>query len=83
MALSTIRVISVIVCIPFYTLLERKVLGYIQLRKGPKKVGFIGLLQPITDGVKLILKEGTYPLRVKGLVYWLCPFVRFLLMLFT
>jgi NADH:ubiquinone oxidoreductase subunit H len=43
----------------FYTLLERKILSYSQNRLGPNKVVFIGLLQPLLDGFKLILNEKT------------------------
>lgn len=64
-----IRVIRVVLMIPFLTLWERKVLRYIQLRKGPKKVGFIGIPQPITDGVKLVLKERGFIRRSRSLVF--------------
>lgn len=50
-----------LLAIAFYTLLERKVLGYIQLRKGPNKVGIAGLPQPLADAVKLFTKEQTKP----------------------
>jgi NADH-quinone oxidoreductase subunit H len=54
----------------FLTLLERKILGYVQNRKGPTKVLFIGLLQPVVDGGKLILKR----LLIEKIYYFFIPF---------
>ena len=46
----------------FLTLLERNILGYLDIRKGPNEVGFVGILQPFSDAIKLFSREKTFPL---------------------
>nr|UPL65480.1 NADH dehydrogenase subunit 1 [Cryptorhamphus sp.] len=65
--------ICILVSVGFVTLLERSVLGYIQLRKGPNKVGFLGLLQPFSDGIKLFFKEQSYPYMSNFMIYYFSP----------
>nr|WLV90316.1 NADH dehydrogenase subunit 1 [Rhacodactylus sp. KGeiss-2023a] len=73
--------IPILLAVAFLTLLERKLLGYMQLRKGPNIVGPMGLLQPIADGVKLFTKEPIRPSTSSSILFISTPALALLLAL--
>nr|URH16456.1 NADH dehydrogenase subunit 1 [Kalotermitidae sp. A SH-2022a] len=66
-------IILVLVGVAFLVLLERSVLGYVHIRKGPNKVGFIGLFQPFSDAISLFTSEQYFPLVSNYLCYYFSP----------
>nr|ARH54103.1 NADH dehydrogenase subunit 1 [Arachnobas tricolor] len=78
---SLILIISILVGVAFLTLMERKVLGYIHIRKGPNKLGVAGFMQPFGDAIKLFSKEQSYPLMSNLGLYLISPVMNLFLSL--
>uniref|UniRef100_A0AAU7N2S6 NADH-ubiquinone oxidoreductase chain 1 n=1 Tax=Petalocephala arcuata TaxID=3078504 RepID=A0AAU7N2S6_9HEMI len=70
---TAIMLTMILVSVGFFTLMERKVLSYMQKRKGPNKVGMSGMLQPFGDGMKLFIKEYMMPLNSNFLIFYMSP----------
>ena len=72
---NIVYLLLLLIAVAYFTLLERKLMGSIQRRTGPKITGFYGILQPIADGIKLLTKEIIVPQKVNVFLYVLAPFL--------
>ena len=70
-------IIPLLLSVAYLTLAERKIIGWMQLRKGPNRTGFLGLLQPIADALKLIFKEPIIPQGSDKVLFLLAPIITF------
>jgi NADH-quinone oxidoreductase subunit H len=76
-----IILVPLLISVAYFTLVERKILGAIQRRRGPNVVGTFGLLQPLADGVKLLFKETVIPSTSNRYIFILSPIITFVISL--
>ena len=74
-------VVPLLLSVAYFTIAERKLMGIIQRRKGPNVIGFMGLLQPLADGLKLFTKETILPSDSNIIVFLIAPVITFILSL--
>jgi NADH-quinone oxidoreductase subunit H len=74
-------VVPLLIAVAYFTIAERKIMGSIQRRRGPNVVGYIGLLQPLADGLKLFAKETTLPTNANTSIFLIAPGLTFVLSL--
>ena len=68
-------VVPLLISVAYFTLAERKILGAIQRRRGPNVVGAFGLLQPLSDGFKLLVKETVLPSNANKFIFVISPII--------
>jgi len=76
-----ILIVPLLISVAYFTLAERKILGSIQRRRGPNVIGVYGLLQPLSDGFKLFVKESILPSNSNKFIFVLSPIITFLISL--
>jgi len=74
-------IVPLLISVAYFTLAERKIMGSIQRRKGPNVIGVYGLLQPLSDGLKLFVKETILPSNANTITFVLAPMLTFTLSL--
>jgi NADH:ubiquinone oxidoreductase subunit H len=70
-------IIALLISVAYFTLYERHVLAALQRRQGPNIVGFYGILQPLSDGLKLLLKESILPKSANTFIFIFSPIFTF------
>ena len=85
MLISLLQILAIVVplliSVAYFTLVERKVMASIQRRRGPNVIGYLGLLQPLSDGLKLFAKETVLPSNANIIVFTIAPMLTFILSL--
>merc|ERR1712151_1198683 len=76
-----IIIVPLLISVAYFTIAERKLMGIIQRRKGPNVIGFLGLLQPLADGLKLFAKETLLPSNADIGIFLFAPILTFILAL--
>nr|YP_010338856.1 NADH dehydrogenase subunit 1 [Neorhodella cyanea]UNJ18806.1 NADH dehydrogenase subunit 1 [Neorhodella cyanea] len=74
-------ILPLLISIAYLTLIERKIMAFLQSRKGPNLAGYFGLFQPLIDGLKLFVKEITLPLNANTFIFIFAPLLTFFLAL--
>ena len=74
-------VVPLLISVAYFTIAERKFMGSIQRRRGPNVIGFLGLLQPLADGLKLFVKETIVPSNSNVFIFFFAPVLTFILSL--
>jgi NADH-quinone oxidoreductase subunit H len=75
LAMIVMVLVPVLLTVLYYQLVERWVIGWIQVRKGPNRVGYKGILQPIADAIKLLMKEQVVPSGASKALFFLAPII--------
>jgi len=70
-----VQCLLVLLCIAFFTLFERKIMGLFHARLGPNKVSLSGGIQPLLDAFKLLIKQGIVPFYANPRLYWISPHI--------
>ena len=76
-----IIIVPLLISVAYFTLAERKIMGTIQRRRGPNVVGVFGLLQPLSDGFKLLVKESIIPSNSNKFIFIISPILTFVISL--
>jgi len=74
-----VLVVCLLISVAYFTLAERKIMGGIQRRRGPNVIGWVGLFQPLADGLKLFVKETIVPTNSNSLIFIFAPMLTFFL----